>query len=332
MTREQLVLALQQEYAMRREENTRIFEQRTEQACAQCPGLRELLSTRRNALMSGVRRGLVAHEGPESNANLAQIMERYNLQVADALVKGGLSRDALQPIFTCQTCRDEGFVYEPGKRMCSCFAQELTDRLTRELGLGGQNPQTFETYDETLFSDEMIPSYGVSQRQLMNKNRNLCLAYADSFPHTETRDLLFIGQSGLGKTFLLRAIAHRITQRGMLPCYTSAYHLLEVARKAYFENDGELFKPMMEASLLLIDDLGTEPLMQNITITQLFNLLNERQLAGRRTVISTNLTISELKDRYTERISSRLLDSSGVRRLTFVGEDVRKHLKRKENA
>ena len=75
--------------------------------------------------------------------------------------------------------------------------------------------------------------------------------------------------------------------------------------------------------LLLIDDLGTEPLMENITVTQLFNLLNERQNAKRHTVISTNLSVLELKARYTERITSRLLDETSCKLVKFIGEDIR---------
>ena len=112
----------------------------------------------------------------------------------------------------------------------------------------------------------------------------------------------------------------------MLPVYTSAYHFLELARKGYMENSPAPLSPLLNAPLLLIDDLGTEPLMQNITITQLFNLLNERQLAGLHTVISTNLDIPELKERYSERITSRLMDSTRWRKLTLSGEDVRRKL------
>ena len=92
------------------------------------------------------------------------------------------------------------------------------------------------------------------------------------------------------------------------------------------ENSSAPLSPLLNAPLLLIDDLGTEPLMQNITITQLFNLLNERQLAGLHTVISTNLDIPELKERYTERIASRLTDSTRWRKLTLSGDDVRRKL------
>ena len=143
------------------------------------------------------------------------------------------------------------------------------------------------------------------------------------------RDLLLMGKSGLGKTFLMQCIAHRVAERGYLPTYVSAYRFFETARQAYMDNDGARLRPLMEAELLLIDDLGTEPLMNNVTVTQLFNLLNERQMSGRHTVLSTNLSMNELLERYTERVTSRLLDKGACLRVGFVGGDVRRERRRK---
>lgn len=327
MTREQLVLNLQQEYAHRREDNLVLYEEKTTAACERCAGLRELLDARHAMVLNGVRTGILnGGKTTEANAALPSAMAIMNDKIVAALEKGGLDRDYLQPIYTCPICRDEGFVYEPSRHMCDCMARELNRRMLGELGLGDDR-QTFEQFDEGLLSSEAQEN-GVSQRQTANLARKVCEGYADSFPQTETRNLLLMGQSGLGKTFLLHAIAHRVVERGMMPTYTSAYHLLEVARKAYIENNSDYMAGMLNAPLLLIDDLGTEPLMQNITVTQFFILLNERQMAGRHTVISTNLDMSRLKERYTERISSRLMDASAWRKLTLTGDDVRKRLKR----
>ncbi|MCL1854915.1 MAG: ATP-binding protein [Clostridia bacterium] len=332
MTREQIVYRLQQDYALRREENQRLFQEHTEDICAKCPGLRQLLDNRREALMRGLRSGILAgRKDPEANASLPDEMMGFNKKIAAALKKGGLDSVALQPVYTCPLCRDEGYLYEPSRRMCSCFEKELNRRMIDELGLAKVVPQTFERFDEALFTTEPVESYSVSQRQMISYNRNVCLEYADSFPDTAVRDLLFMGKSGLGKTFLLQAIAHRVAGRGFLPLYISAYRLFETARKAYFENDSDQMTRLIDAPLLLMDDLGTEPLMANITITQLFNLLNERQMAGHHTVISTNLTISALKERYTERIASRLLDGRNCMQLTFIGEDVRRRLGNSED-
>ncbi|MBR4067290.1 MAG: ATP-binding protein [Clostridia bacterium] len=328
MTREQIVLALQQEYAARREENMRIYEQRRSEACEKCPGLAQVLDARHAAVLQGVRTSLLNRfKKPGENAELPNAMAVMNQRIAELLEAGGLPKNALEPVYTCPVCKDEGYVYDPSRRMCACMRQELNRRMLTELGLA-DNGHTFEAFDESLFSDQVAEGEVLSQRQRALLARKTCLAYADSFPDTATPNLLLSGKSGLGKTYLLHAIAHRLVERDIMPVYTSAYHLLEVARQAYFENNSEKLSEMMNAPILLIDDLGTEPMLQNITIEQLFNLINERQLRRRHTVISTNLTMAEFKDRYTERIASRLLDESSWRRLVFTGSDVRKKLKR----
>lgn len=328
MTSEQIILQLQQEYQNRREENLRLFEQRQEEACALCPGLAQLIQQRHAAVMRGVRATLLAQrKDPSAVQSLPQLMKELNAQIAQKLAQAGLPADHLQPVYTCAQCRDEGYLYDPSRRMCDCMRKEFNRRMLLESGVGGEM-STFERFDESLFSDE-ADEKGLSQRKAATAIRDVCQAYAESFPKTATRDLLLMGKSGLGKTFLLQCIAQRVSQRGHLPTYTSAYRLFETARKAYMENDSDILAPFMNAELLLIDDLGTEPLMNNVTVTQLFNLLNERQMAGRHTVISTNLTMSELKERYTERITSRFLDATGCRRLVFIGADIRRNLKRK---
>ncbi|MBE5800852.1 MAG: AAA family ATPase [Clostridiales bacterium] len=328
MTREKLILELQQEYADRREENMRLYDQRREEACQRCSGLRQLLDARHAAILSGVRTSLLSRsKKPGENAQLPNAMALMNQRIAETLAEGGLPANALEPVYTCPICRDEGYVYEPSRQMCRCMQQELNRRMLDVLGLGA-SAASFETFDESLFNEEKLEGEKLSQRQRALMARNTCQQYADSFPATVTPNLLLMGKSGLGKTFLLHAIAHRLVERDVMPAYTSAYHLLEVARKAYFENDSSRLAGLMEAPVLLIDDLGTEPLMQNITIEQLFNLLNERQMNRRHTVISTNLTMAELKERYTERIASRLQDDTSWRRLMLTGDDVRRKLKR----
>ena len=308
MTREQILARLEQDYARRREDNLRLFEQRREEACGQCRGPS---GTAGQAPRRGDGGRALQPDPPPgathgANAGLAARMAEWNRQIREKLMRGGLAPDFLQPVYTCAVCRDEGYVYDPSRRMCDCMRRELNRRLMEQSGLGA-GAATFETYDETVFSDEP-DERGRSQRRIMAANRDICRRYADSFPATQVRDLLLMGKSGLGKTFLMQCIARRVAERGHLPTYISAYRFFETARQAYMDNDGAKLAPLMEAELLLIDDLGTEPLMNNVTVTQLFNLLNERQMSGRHTILSTNLSMNELQERYTERVTSRLLD------------------------
>ena len=324
MTRDRLIQKLQQEYAERREENLRVYDARVQAACDRCEGLRALVDGRHAALMEGLRSALYpAVKDTQANVGLPASLAEFNRKIAARLSECALPADALAPVYTCALCKDEGYVYDPTRRMCVCFETELNRRTLEELGL--QRDNTFEAYQDACYDDAPVVGK-LSQRVQMRRNRDLCERYADGYPHTDVRDLLFTGKSGLGKTFLMQAIAHRVTERGYAVQYLSAFKLLETMRKAYFENNSELLQPLMDAPLLLIDDLGTEPLMENITVTQLFNLLNERQNAGHHTVISTNLSIPELRTRYTERITSRLLDERQCRVLKFIGDDVRQRL------
>lgn len=326
MTREEILLELQQEYSLRQEENLRIHDARVMEASAKDPEIAALLQKRHAMVIGSIRSRIINGGKDSSGTDIAALMADMNEKIRVLLVKSGFSADYLQPVYTCPVCQDTGYLYDPSRRMCDCLSRRLNQRLLEEAGLFGDE-QTFENFDLSLFSDTPEPS-GTSQRSMANLCFGICKEYAENFPDTKHLNLLLTGKSGLGKTYLLRSIAHAVAQRGIQTVYTSSYHFLEVARKAYMENSSAPMSELLLAPLVLIDDLGTEPLMQNVTVTQLFNLLNERDLKGLHTVISTNLTVTELKERYTERIASRLLDSSKWRRLSFIGEDIRKRLKR----
>jgi len=326
MTREKMIAVLQDEYEARRAKNLAAYEERVDKICEKCKGLRKLIDERRSMMMGGIRNAFYADKKNEdANAGMTNALQELNAKIGALLNNCGLDASALDPIYTCATCRDEGYVYDPSRRMCECFARELNRRMLKELGLNGEQP--FEKFDPEIFSGD-APS-PVSQRQMMLRSRDICEIYANTFPDTEFFDILFTGQSGLGKTYLMHAVAHRVTARGFTVEYLSAFKLLEIMRRSYFENNANPLDVLIAVPLLLIDDLGTEPLMQNVTVTQLFNLLNERQNQKKHTVISTNLTIPELKERYTERITSRMLDESRCKLLKFIGDDVRPTLKKK---
>ena len=322
MNRDELTLQLQQEYAARREDDLRAYDEKVAAVCERCPGLRRLIDERHAALMQGIRNAMYPNEpkNPRANETLSAKLADYGKKITAKLAEHGLGEDALAPVYVCPLCRDEGYVYAPSRKMCACFETELNRRVLGDLGL--QKESTFENYREDCFSDEAIIGK-LSQRVQMRLNRGICERYADQYPDTEVRDLLFTGKSGLGKTFLMQAMAHRVAQRGHSVTYISAYNLLDVMRRAYFENNADRLRPLIAAPLLMVDDLGTEPLMENITVTQLFNLLNERQNADRHTVLSTNLSIPELKARYTERVTSRLLDTRRCKIVKFIGGDIR---------
>ena len=183
--------------------------------------------------------------------------------------------------------------------------------------------QTFEKYDEKVFPTTPVAPGQASQRAYTRVLREQCEIYADSLPEGGVRNLLLYGGSGLGKTFLLRAIAYRAAERGVACQALTANQLLNLIRRQYFAREEMEDAGLETVPLLLIDDLGTEPLWENITIEQLFSLIDQRLRSGLHTVISTNLSLTELKGRYTERITSRLLDKRQCKALAFLGKDIR---------
>lgn len=317
--------ALMMQYEARQAQNAREEERRLKEASGLCPEIGRLAAARRDTLFSALRSAMSSGKQNSMVNRLAEDMENYNRKIRELLQKNGLPVDYLQPVYQCKICRDTGFVGESVKKRCTCLNQEYFKQMGRLIGLNERTPQTFEAFREEVFSQEVIAGANVSQRTFMCFLRDKCKKYAETFPDTTTPDMLFMGTSGLGKTFLMQAIAHRVLERGFSALCVSAFKVVEMTRQSYFNNNTEESAPLYDVDLLLIDDLGSEPLMDNVTITQLYHVINERQNAGKHTILSTNLNSVQFQDRYTERISSRLLSSAGQCELiAFIGGDIRR--------
>ncbi|MDR3084908.1 MAG: ATP-binding protein [Christensenellaceae bacterium] len=250
----------------------------------------------------------------------ARVMELRRRAEAE-LAAAGCSPADLEPDYACPLCRDTGFVGEVEKDRCSCIRQELNRRLYDEAGVTGQ---TFEQFNLALFSEDPLPS-GKSPRAFMQQAREFGLRFAQNFPQNAHKTLLFTGLPGLGKSFLLNAIAAEVLTRGFGVMRLSAYRMFEIMRKAHRGLDEGEMNDMLTAELLTLDDLGTEPLMENITVEYLFTLLTERKGRGLSTIIATNLGLRELSQRYSERVASRLSERSSTLVLHFEGSDLRRN-------
>ncbi len=321
MMRKEILEQVQAEYAQRRAENAREEQRRRSEAQARCPELRQTLEARQELIYGSVR-GIL--RGEKSYDDLPARMDVMNRRVASLLTQNGYPTDYLDPVYRCPKCKDTGYVGEPVREMCACMRAAYYARLYRAVGLGESAEQSFERFDASVFPDKPIPGMGCTQRQMMLVTRDMCRDWAEKFPNVQTRDLVLSGKSGLGKTYLLHAMAKVLLDRGFNVLLMSAYRFLDTARRAYFGGPQDGMDSLMNADVLMLDDLGAEPLMENITVVQLFNLINERQNAGRATVVSTNLNEKELRERYTERVASRLLDTRKSAFIPFQGDDVRR--------
>lgn len=318
--RSEILRELLAEYEEQRRANIREEDRRRAEVAEKCPEITGLMSAREE-LIHGNIRGMI---GGADLGDLPQRMEVATRRIETTLEKNGWPKTYLDPVYRCRTCKDTGYAGEPIREMCECLKGRFYERLYRAIGLGEDSSQSFDHFRLDIFPDKLIEGKSYTQRQMMQMIRSECERWAEQFPKAETRDLLLMGQSGLGKTFLMRSMAKWLVERGYQVLLVSAFRFLEIARKAYFGQGVEELENVIGADVLFIDDMGVEPLMENITIPQWYNLINERQTRGRGTVISTNLMEKELRARYTERIASRLLDPRQCRLLQFVGEDVRR--------
>ncbi len=277
-----------------------------------CPEVARVMHARHEFVMMSVRSAFAggAPEDPEKR------MLAFNREVKDALQRNGYPEDYLEPIYECPKCRDTGYVGEQ-RTPCECLIKACASCDESEAG------ETFEAFDDSRFPADPLPGTDISQREYMGLIRDKCLRFAEDYPRGDVKNALLYGASGLGKTYLLHCIANRVRARGIDALTVTAYQLLAALRQAYFSHDDAAAKPYFDAQLLLIDDLGMEPLVEGVTVEQIYNLLNTRMTRGRGTVISTNLPLDKLKERYTERVTSRLRDARSCLSVPFMGRDIR---------
>lgn len=326
MTRSEIIRSLHEEYARLREENLREHERRVKEVNQKDPRIGEIAEASRALFMKQARNLLARPENAEAMAKETRKQAaRLRTQQEKRLVAAGFAKDYLDPVYRCAVCRDTGYTGEGVRSMCACMEKRMIDLMYESARERGIASQKFETFNEAIFPNG-APADGVhTQREIAIAARNQCCEYADNYPNTPKLGILLTGATGLGKTFLLHCIENRLLDRGFSPISITAYRLFETMRGCHF-SDGEKrqeFDQLIKCDMLIIDDLGTEPIMQNITREYLFTLLNERLTQRRHTVIATNLGIPELLNRYGERVFSRLFDTMNVSVTQLKGKDLR---------
>lgn len=263
--------------------------------------------------------------GPE----IADIRRRnLALQARRAEVLKGLGyeADALDSKPACALCGDSGWA---GSAMCACLkelcAQEQMKSLTALLNLTGE--QSFDKLRLDVYSDQPWQGEGRSPRENMKRVAAVCEGFARQFPSYPLKNLLLSGGTGLGKTFLSGCIAREVSERGHSVVYDTAISLFAAFETRKFTRDAaeerqarDDTRRYLSCDLLILDDLGSEmttPLVQST----LYEVVNSRLQADKRTIISTNLSMEHIAQRYTPQIVSRI--GGLYRELTFYGQDIR---------
>ena len=246
----------------------------------------------------------------ELRESLASLREQKGRLLLDA----DLPADYLEPVFSCPDCRDTGYI---GREKCHCLRQAEISLLYEQSGI----EDMLKRNNFSLLSYEYYTGEALA---LFRHAVETCQSFIKNF-NSDYRNLFFYGTVGTGKSFLSGCVAKELMDQGHSVIYFGAAGLFDLLSSVSFDTKSReerqnTYSDLYRCDLLIIDDLGTE-LTNQFTASQLFSLLNERNLGKKSTLISTNLSLAELRDRYSDRIFSRITSNFEVCRL--AGEDIR---------
>jgi DNA replication protein DnaC len=285
----------------------------------------ELRSAAARAIESALRAGGGAYAAVEDVGRRNLALQK---ELGDELRRLGFPRDYLDERPMCPKCGDRGFI---GTEMCSCLAALYRDEQREALSsLPGLGDATFDAFNAGWYDDTPDARTGVSPRRSMEMVYEICVNYARKFGERSV-NLFFTGAPGLGKTFLSACIARAVSESGHSVVYDTAaaiFARFEEQRFGRSDGDGGTDAEIGRyngCDLLIADDLGAE-LTTAFTVSALHTLINTRLTANKKTVISSNLSVDEVRTRYSPAIASRL--EGEYQALRFYGDDIR--LKKKE--
>lgn len=305
-------------------DNNRRLEQRRQEVYSSVPKIREIdaqiARTAADCARSAVlKKGAAA----EQLKAFKTAMKQLNDEKAALLQSNGYAADYLKPHYHCPDCKDTGFI---GAKKCHCFMQAVVDLVYAQSNIRERlSEENFDTFKVSYYSDEKDARLGISPRENILKIVEQCHHFIDTFSEN-SENLLFCGNTGVGKTFLTNCIARELLNKGYTVIYLTAFGLVDILENNTFgKNDDDdtaenMFSYILDCDLLIIDDLGTE-LNNSFITSQLFLCINERLLCKKSTIISTNMSVEQLQTEYSERIFSRIVSDYTI--LPVLGEDIR---------
>lgn len=248
----------------------------------------------------------------------------------EILKKLGKDESYLKPCYECLDCNDTGYItnsYE--STMCHCLKQKLFNLEYNKSNLSNLEKENFEHFSFDLYSNEVDENKyksKISPRENIEKIKKISLKFIKNFDDENEKNLLFTGNTGLGKSFLSSCIASELLKKGKTVLYQTAPVMLDTIMDYRFgkaNTSKDIYDNLLNVDLLIIDDLGTE-CINNMKFSELFNIINTRLLNSNKvtkTIISTNLSLDHLFATYDERIVSRLVGNYNI--CYFFGEDIR---------
>lgn len=306
----------------KRNEKKRLLSQREIEIYQKIPAIEKIDADLRNLGFKLTKSVMGGAELEKSVEEIRIQSQRLNEIKCEELVKNGFEHDYLHIKYDCDLCNDEGYV---NGVMCKCFERALKQEAYKYSNLPlMMDSRTFDDFNLGLYPEDNTET---SPRKIMTAVFEYCKDYAEEF-NSESENLFLYGGTGLGKTFISSCIAKAALEKGHSVFYQPAYKIFPIFEELRFgDRDKDILRmqtdEIFKTDLLIIDDLGTE-LTTSYTAEVFFDLLNSRINDKKQTIINTNLSLTDIKGVYSERITSRIIGN--FVQLKFYGEDIRTSL------
>lgn len=300
--------------------NRRLLEERTAYVYSHIEGYKALDDS---IASISVSQGKKLLEGDDSALDeLKKTIGELSSMKKQLLLSAGLPADYLDPVYDCPDCRDTGY---QGNNKCHCFKQAIITMLYEQSGI--QSVLENENFSSL--------SYDYYEGEDLTRFKNTvvtCKNFINNF-NSDYHNLFFYGTVGTGKSFLSGCVAKELIENGHSVIYFSAAGLFDTLSKIKFDyknQDGlhKEYEDLFQCDLLIVDDLGTE-YTNNLINSELFSLINDRHIRQKATIISTNLSLEDFRNRYSDRVFSRITSNYEICKLT--GPDIRMYKKRQQN-
>lgn len=244
---------------------------------------------------------------------LQNTLKEITSKANEVLSKLGLKFEDFEPKYACKKCKDTGYV--DGK-LCSCYYDKFSQILFGNLRCAVNKSHTFESADFSLFDD-------------MEKTKKIyktAQQWCEKLQETEYKNILLSGMTGVGKTYLTECICNKLLSCGVPVCFHTAFSLNNLFLKFHTTFDDT--KPMilndvLNVDVLVIDDLGTEPKYKNVTEEYFYLLYSERLNNNKKTIVTTNLDLSNILDKYGDRVFSRMANKKNTLFIEMQNKDLR---------
>lgn len=309
-----------QSYQARRLNARRLLDERTQEVYEKVESYKEF-----DEQIASLNVAIAKAKILDNDADVEKLSEKtedLRIKKKLALTKAGFPVTYLDPVYTCPYCKDTGMI--DGEK-CHCFKQAMMDMLYEQSNIK-------HVLEEENFENIVLDYQVGEHKERFVKAYENALEFCDRF-EKEYNNLFFFGESGTGKTYLTNCVVNEVISKGHLCIYFSAIELFNSITDYKFNRNSKDFvanpyDDIYDCDLLVIDDLGSE-CSNTLTNSELFNIINKRSLGRKSTIISTNLSLGEFQNRYSDKISSRIISQYELCMLT--GNNIRINKKRIEN-